>query len=141
MTLGWALLAASLWQTAAVPPAPSVRTVEKGALSDLSTARQATVTDRDAWVTLWRAHAPARPLPEVDFAREMVVAVFLGTRPTAGFGVEIVGVRGEVGALVVQYRETRPSRDALTAQVLTAPYHLAAIPKRPGTVTFEKLTP
>ena len=62
----------------------------------------------------------------------MVVGVFLGSRPTAGFGVEIVSAREEQGALVVRYRETRPAADAIAAQVLTSPYHLVAVPKRGG---------
>ena len=78
-------------------------------------------------------------MPAVDFSREMVVAVFLGSRPTAGYGVEIVRAVGNSGTLVVEYVETAPSRDAITAQVLTAPYHLAAIPKHDGEVRFQKV--
>ena len=44
--------------------------------------------------------------------REMVVAVFLGSRPTAGYSVEIVGATDDGGVLVVQYRETRRRRRA-----------------------------
>ena len=43
------------------------------------------------------------------------------------------------GTLVVEYVETAPSRDAITAQILTAPYHLAAIPKHDGEVRFLKV--
>lgn len=138
MMNAFALVAAAILQAAAPPPAPAVRSIDKGAMSQISAARQVTVTDRDAWATLWRAHAPARPLPGVDFMRETVVGVFMGTRMTAGFAIEIVGSREEGGNLVVQYQETAPSRDAIAAQVLVSPYHLVALPKRPGTITFEK---
>ena len=40
-------------------------------------------------------------------------------------------------ALIVRYRETRPTPDAITAQVLTFPYHMVVVPTRPGRVTFE----
>jgi hypothetical protein len=40
---------------------------------------------------------------------------------------------------VVLYRETAPSRDTITAQVIVSPYDLVVIPRRTGTVTFEKL--
>jgi hypothetical protein len=119
---------------------PVARSIDKGAMSEVSTARQVEVSNRDAWAALWREHAPNRPLPEVDFSREIVVGVFLGTRPTAGFAVEIVGYREDEGRLVVQYRETAPSRGAITAQMLTSPYHLVAVPKRTGAITFENLT-
>ena len=77
----------------------------------------------------------------LHFGKEIVVAVFMGSRPTAGFSVEIVSTRVDGVALVVQYRETRPARDAIVAQILTMPYHIAAVPKRAGVtdVRFEKL--
>jgi len=127
-----------LWQGQAAPMMP-MRTLEKGSVSLIDGARQATARTADEWAALWRQHAPDRPRPSVDFSKEMVVGVFMGSRPTAGFAVEIVGVREEADGVVVQYRETRPSRDAMTAQVLTAPYHLVAVPKSAGAVTFEEL--
>lgn len=125
-----------LWQGSSAPMIP-MRTLEKGGNSVIDEARQATARTAEDWAALWRQHAPDRPRPSVDFSKEMVVAVFMGSRPTAGFAVEIVGVSEASGGLVVQYRETRPSRDAMTAQVLTAPYHLVAIPKSAEAVTFE----
>ena len=137
------VLSALLMAILAQGGVPLLRSLDKGAQSDVSVPREATVRDADEWATLWRAHASGRPRPEVDFSREMVVGVFVGSRPTAGFAVEIVGARdaGPQGATVttVQYRETMPARDALAAQIITSPYHLVAIPKRSGTVRFEKV--
>jgi PrcB C-terminal len=121
---------------AVVPP---VRSLDRGGQSEIEDQRQVTVRDRGEWASLWRAHAPRRPAPAVDFAREMVAGVFMGTRPTAGFAVDIVGYRESGNDLIVLYRETAPSRDTITAQVIVSPYHLVAIPRRTGTVTFEKL--
>lgn len=118
---------------------PSVRTVGKGPMSAIDKARQVTVRSPAEWATLWKENGATAPLPAVDFSREMVVGVFLGSRPTAGYGVEIVRAVGNSGALVVEYIEAAPSRDAITAQILTAPYHLAAIPKHDGAVTFKKV--
>jgi hypothetical protein len=121
-------------------PAP-VRSIEKGLDSQLDTARQATARTAAEWEALWRLHGGERTRPAVDFGKEMVVAVFMGSRPTAGFSVEIVGTRVEGSALVVQYRETRPAADAFVAQVLTMPYHIAAVPRRAGVtdVKFDKI--
>jgi hypothetical protein len=69
----------------------------------------------------------------------MVIAVFMGSRPTAGYAVEIVGTRLQQGTLIVEYREAPPRADAMTAQILTAPYHLATIPRFAGRVKFEKI--
>jgi protease stability complex PrcB-like protein len=130
------LIFAALLQAGAAS-APPVRTIEKGVDSAVESAQQVVARTPDEWAKLWHTHSWDRPVPPVDFSREMVVGVFMGTRPTAGFGIEIVGTRQEHGGLVVQYRETRPGRDAITAQVITAPYHLVAIPRFAGAVTFQ----
>ena len=117
---------------------PPMRLVEKGAESMVEAQRQVAVRDGVEWTSLWHAHAWNRPEPAIDFSREMVVGVFMGTRPTAGFAVEIVGYRDSGNGVVVQYRETVPPRDAITAQILVSPYHLVAIPRRTGMVTFER---
>jgi hypothetical protein len=118
-------------------PPPPFRSIDNGTMSQVSTPRQVTVRDGAAWAALWRAHSFG-PRPEVDFSREMVVGVFLGTRPTAGYAVEIVGVRAKGENLTVEYHEAVPDRDAITAQMLVSPYHLIAVPIRSGPVTFDR---
>jgi hypothetical protein len=133
--------AALLLMTTLQTLGPPAHSIDKGAMSGVSAARQVAVSDREAWAALWREHAPGRPLPEVDFSKEIVAGVFLGTRPNGGFAVEIVGYREDGGRLVVQYRESTPAPGAITAQVIVSPYHLVALPKPAGAVTFEKLSP
>jgi protease stability complex PrcB-like protein len=116
-----------------------IRTIDKGAQSNIDSARQAVARTPAEWQALWQAHAFDRQLPPVDFSREMIVGVFLGSRPTAGFAVEIVGAEARGDSLVVRYRETAPPRDAVTAQILTSPFHLVAAPRASGAVTFEKI--
>ena len=124
---------------AALQGGPPLRALDKGDQSNMDDVRQAVVRTAAAWNTLWRQHAPDRPQPKVDFSREMVVGVFMGSRPTAGFAVEIIGMRDEGGMLVVEYRETRPARGLVSAQVITSAYHIVALPTRAGDVTFERV--
>lgn len=118
---------------------PPLRTVGKGPTSAIDSPRQVTIRSAAEWGALWKENGARAPLPDVDFSREMVVGVFLGTRPTAGYGVEIVRAVGGGDTMVVEYVETAPSRDTIAAQILTAAYHLAAIPNRDGEVTFKKV--
>ena len=130
-----ALLLAAILQ-ASLP----MRSIEKGVMSNMDDARQASARSVDEWARLWNLHAGERTRPNVDFSRDVVVAVFMGTRPTAGFSIEIVRVREEGPALVVTYKETRPAPDALTAQVLTSPFHIVAVPRGSTTdVKFERI--
>ena len=115
-----------------------MRPIAKGPMSGVIEARQAIVRSAEEWRTLWAEHAGTRELPPVDFTREIVVAVFAGSRPTAGYDVEVLGVRSEGDATVVEYREHRPGRDAITAQVMTSPFAIVAIPRPSGEVRFEK---
>ena len=117
-----------------------MKTIDQGTQSRVDEARTVVVRSDEEWAKLWRAHAPEKPRPPVDFSHDMVLGVFLGTRPTAGYGVEIVGT-GEQPAdsFVVQYRVASPARDAMTAQVITTPYHLVAVPTHASAVKFEKV--
>jgi protease stability complex PrcB-like protein len=122
-------------QTGAAP-----RVLDTGDRSQIISARQVVARTPAEWNELWRVHKPARPLAAVDFSKEMVVAVFLGTKPTAGYGVTIVSAVEEGGAVRVKYRETSPPVDAITAQVITYPFQIVAVPKSAATeVTFEKV--
>lgn len=124
---------------AALQGGPQLRALDKGDQSNMDDARQVVARTASEWNTLWRQHAPDRPQPTVDFAREMVAGVFMGSRPTAGFAVEIIGARGEGSSLVVRYRETQPPRGLLTAQVITSAYHIVALPSISGDVKFERV--
>jgi len=119
--------------------AAPMRTIDQGTQSGIDDARNVVVRSADEWSRLWRANAGDKPAPPVDFTKEMVVGVFLGSRPTAGYSVQIIGAREEPDGLVVEYRVGSPPRDMMTAQVITTPYHLVALQKRAGDVKFEKV--
>jgi hypothetical protein len=119
---------------------PSVRTISKGTMSGMDQPQEVVARSAAEWTALWEKHAGrTSPPPAVDFSREIVVGIFLGTRPTAGYGVEIVRATGAKGVLIVEYVEAAPPRGALTAQVLTAPHHLAAVEKHDGEIRFRRV--
>src|SRR5262249_32291182 len=125
--------------TMAIAAQTGPRTIEKGDQSNIDDARQVVVRTDAEWTRLWQQHAPDRPRPAIDFAKESVVAVFMGSRPNAGFSTAIASTTGGGGALIVRYKETRPGPGTMSAQVLTFPYHIVAIPKATAPdVRFEK---
>ena len=126
-------------RNAMILEAPSTRTIEKGDQSNIDDARRVLVRTDAEWTTLWRQHHPDKPRPAVDFSKEMVVGVFMGSRPNAGFSTAIVSATAANGALIVRYSEKVPAPGSISAQVLTFPFHLVAIPKAAVTdVKFEK---
>jgi PrcB C-terminal len=132
-----AALVAAMLQTM---PA-GVKTVEKGALSNVGEARQVVVRTDAEWVRLWQQHGRERERPAINFATDMVLGVFMGSRSNAGYRIDILSTTPHEGKLVVRYRETMPKRDAITAQVITSPFHLVAVPAFAGEIVFEKAEP
>jgi hypothetical protein len=129
-----AALAVMMLQAAA-----PMRTVARGDQSFIESERQVVARTAAEWSAVWQQHNPDQPVPPVDFAKEMVVGVFLGSRNTAGFSVEVVSATPEQGALVVRYRQVSPPPGAITAQVITMPFHLVAVPKTAGEVKFQRM--
>ena len=116
------------------------RTIAKGDQSNIESAAQVLARTETEWIDLWRRHAGDRERPPVDYRREMVIGVFMGSRPNGGFSTTIIPSMEVKGVLVVRYSETMPPPGAVTAQVLTFPYHLVAIPKAAVTeVKFEQV--
>lgn len=76
--------------------------------------------------TLWnRAHGSqlqVPPVPDVTFSRETVVALFLGTKPTGGYGIEVQDLALTQGELFIDARISEPAPDAITTQALTSPW-------------------
>lgn len=99
---------------------------------------QRLVVARDAaeWQTLWEAHTrtsiPTPEAPEVDFESDMVVAVFLGQRSSAGYGVAVESCVAADGKLDVVARETQPDPELMQATMMTAPFHWVIVPRAEG---------
>jgi hypothetical protein len=123
------------------PPPPSVRVLSREAMSQVDEPAQTVARTAAEFAALWKKHAGDKPAPAVDFGSQMVVAVFLGTRSSAGYAADITGTRQADGALIVEWQERKPKRGEVSAQVLTSPAVLATVPKFAGTVKFEKVEP
>src|SRR5437870_11584058 len=123
MTIALIVAAMMLGQSPGSP-----RTVDQGARSMIQTRRDVVVRSNAEWAALREEHYAGPELAPVDFSREMVVGVFLGSKPTAGWGVTIVSAAEEGAVLRVRYRETAPPPGSISAQVITVAYALVAIP-------------
>lgn len=86
------------------------------------------VSGRDQLTNLWYKAYGSKldvpPVPTIDFARETVLAVFDGQKPTGGYGLDVRGVTVENGELYVDLVHVRPTPGAVTTQALTSPWVL-----------------
>ena len=116
-----------------------ITTINSDRMSGIDCPQQSVVRTDAEWRALWQQHAPGRSAPAIDFSKQMVLGVFLGSRPSSGFQAQITGVRSEGGGLVVEWAEARPAQGTSALAVMTAPAHLVTIPRHDGAVRFEKV--
>jgi hypothetical protein len=113
-------------------PVP-IRSLAKGVFSGIRDAKQEIVRSADDWEKLWKQHGvsagAAEKVPEVDFAKEMVIATTMGTKRTGGYSIEIVSAEAGEKTLKISVRKRSPPPGALTVQALTAPFHFVAVPR------------
>jgi PrcB C-terminal len=124
--------------TALAPDAVPFKTLDRGDVGGIEGPRMVVIRSPSQWKSLSHDLSPnAKPAP-VDFTKSTVIGVFLGTRPTGGFSVEITGIERQGKELIVTWLEKKPGRDDMVTQVLTSPYHLVVIDKFDGPIKFTR---
>ncbi|MEJ7617649.1 MAG: protease complex subunit PrcB family protein [Pyrinomonadaceae bacterium] len=99
-----------------------IKILKEGAYASLADPFLLVVRDRETYLAARRS---IKELPEVDaafFREHMLVAAFLGSRNTGGYGVRITMENG-----VVKVRAKTPPADAMTTQAFTYPFAVASI--------------
>lgn len=88
------------------------------------------------WSDLWARVGEAAPagLP----SDRMAVAIFMGPRDTAGYGVSIERAEKGGDTLTVGYRERVPGPAEAVALVRTSPYAIRLLPRTEGAVKFQR---
>jgi hypothetical protein len=110
---------------------PRFTVLAEGDNATVNSADFAVATSDTALISLWNVaygnQLAQPPLPEVDFRRESVVAIFIGQRPTGGYEIDLEEVTIEDGEVYVSLRENEPAEDAITTQVLTSPWVMFSV--------------
>ena len=117
-------------------------TIDQGFRSGVRERKFLVIKTEPEWKAVWQSHGqpliPVKELPRVDFDKEMIVAVFLGEKPTGGYKVEITAMEEDQGKgqLRVVTREGKPPVGSIATQALTQPYHVVRVKKSDLTTTF-----
>lgn len=110
-----------------------IRRIASGTTSGVNSCRTVVVQDQAAWQQLWKEHTsrqlPPPALPSVDFGKEMVLAVFAGTKSSTGYSVSINNIVTTAKSLKAKVATTSPPSGAITGQMLTQPFDIVAVPK------------
>jgi PrcB C-terminal len=108
----------------------SFQTIAKGYRSGVREPLQTVARNQAEWDSVWKRHSVETnppPPPFIDFKNQIVVALFLGEKPTGGYDVEIIRAEQSDGALVLHYREKSPLPGSIAIQAMTQPFHIIQI--------------
>lgn len=122
-------------------------TIARGSDSGYQSASQMVIDNSEQWIDCWQQHTsnaePPLPVPQVDFTRYSVVAVFAGEKPSGGYSVEILSAETsgsqtqERSAIAITVQHRQPEAGDFVTEALTYPYHMIRIPKIDGKVVFK----
>jgi hypothetical protein len=140
----WLCLGLKFWciaGDATVNPSLAIRTIAKGTASGIDQERSEAIRDQAAWSKLWlehkaRARSASETPPEVDFTKEIVLALTLGRKNSGGYSVEMVAANPAKNEIVIHCIRKSPPPGAMTIQVLTNPFHFVAIPITQSSIRF-----
>ena len=95
------------------------------------TATELVATSAEEWAQKWAASGATGSPPDVsdvDFEKEVAVALFLGEKPTGGWRISPdveVRTQGQFGAVI--YEKLGPGDGCTTTQAITYPYVALAV--------------
>jgi hypothetical protein len=142
---GWSGTVVTGWLLGGCVSGIPFETIDRGVDSGYQHWATLVIRTEEAWREVWERHrvavTPMPPRPQVDFEQEMVIAVFLGERPTGGFALGIKTVERRAHGLHVLIEEMVPAPHAMVTQAFTSPYHFIRLKRRALPVEFEVRSP
>jgi len=106
--------------------------------SQLSLAKELVIRDKTEWKYLWLAHTgdPRKRPPAIDFRSEMVIAFYLGQRPTSGYAIEVQRIRVINDQLLVELVVKRPDPRMQQSMAMTQAHTIIKLPRYDLPVKF-----
>ncbi len=133
-----AVFAIALAVSQPTDPGAAARTIARGGDSRMTTHRELVIRTAGWWQFIWHEHSGSYDPPDIDFSRQMVLAVFGGLSP-AGTTIEITNVVQGRRETTVRYREVVPTT-RIADGPRSAPFHIVVVAASLGAVTFVKVT-
>lgn len=112
-------------------------TLDRGTDSNARLPSPEVFTDTAEWRGFWTQHAPDRPLPEVDFERDMVLVAMVGEREEAGDSVEVRRILQVDQGTISEVVERVPGNFCSPAARVHVPYHIVVAPSTPAPYRFQ----
>lgn len=114
--------------------------IHGGTYSAISEAKQVVITNNDDYQKLMSevyANLDQMPrIPEVDFTKNDVAAVFMGARSNGGYMINFDKIVKRTNDVTCYIYETYPGKNCVTTDAVTQPYEIVKIPKMNKKIKF-----
>jgi hypothetical protein len=104
-----------------------IRRLGQWTRTGIGESRRLVIRDANAWSQFW-AELGVGERPNVDFTRDVVVAVAAGQRSTGGFEIAVDRITQTDGELSVEVVERTPGPNCITTTSLTQPVDVVVVP-------------
>ncbi len=104
-----------------------IRRIGRWVSSNIKGSRRLVIRDNATWTRFW-SELGAGVRPQVDFSRDLVIAVASGERTTGGHDIVVQRVQRTGGELRIEVLETRPGQGCMTTAALTQPVDVVMVP-------------
>ncbi len=119
-------------------------TLDKGYHSGHTSSAYYVIQDVETWTGVWNQHVgfmvDSFEMPEIDFSKYTVIAVFMGEMRTGGYAIQVYDIIDADSSILVKVEKTEPGPDCVVTQALTQPYHIVQIAKTDKPVYFDTVT-
>ncbi len=114
------------------------RSYKSSVYSQATAAKEVVIQTQGAFDTYWRELTGERAAPrDIDFTKELLVAVQLGQRSTGGFKALIRKIeRTRPNEILVTYEERRAAPGGLATTVITSPYEIVRVERKTAVGVF-----
>jgi FtsZ-interacting cell division protein ZipA len=107
-------------------------TIAKGDDNGIEKEQNVIVTTEEKFNTLWNKtnsiEIDAPKDPKIDFSKSSVIAVYMGTKDSAGYSISIEKVSIVNNELNITVKTIEPQKNESVAAVITSPYHIVEVP-------------
>jgi PrcB C-terminal len=111
----------------------------RGAQSTIDKRTNYIITSPEQFRDLWGLVGAKGRIPDVDFSKSAVAAVFAGEQPTGGYGIAVSRVE-DTSARKVLVTLTQPDNGCALKKATTTPYQIVELPNTTLQLTHEDIS-